>query len=102
VQPKLFDPDLAAENVMVVSRDYMLKQPSGPSTPKLFLDTKIVPAAVNILGSAEVALGRASARSGIRVRTMLAAAAGLGSAALIALYLRSGSRPGRLGGVTRA
>lgn len=87
---------------MVVSRDYMLEQPSGPSAPKLFLDTKMVPAAVNILGSAEVALARMSARSGVRVRTILAGVAGLGSAALITLYLRSGGTSDGPGGDTRA
>jgi hypothetical protein len=73
---------------MVVSRDYMLKQPSGPSAPKLFLDTKLVPAAVNILGDAEVALNRASLRTGLSTRVILGGIAGLGSAGLCWLLLR--------------
>jgi hypothetical protein len=72
---------------MVVSRDYMLKQPSGPSAPKLFLDTKLVPAAVNILGDAEVALNRASLRTGL-----ILGVAGLGSVGLCWMLLRQRPR----------
>ncbi|HEX8415189.1 MAG TPA: hypothetical protein VF637_15100 [Sphingomicrobium sp.] len=72
---------------MVVSRDYMLKQPSGPSAPKLFLDTKLVPAAVNILGDSEVALNRASLRTGLSAGLILGIA-GLGSVGLCWLLLR--------------
>ena len=70
---------------MVVGRDYMLKKPSGPSAPKLFLDTKVVPAAVNLLGSMEVALDRASARTGLRPRVLLAGSLGVASIALYRL-----------------
>jgi hypothetical protein len=74
---------------MVVGRDYMLKQPSGPSAPKLFLDTKLVPAAVNALGAAEVALNRASARTGVSSGVLLMGAASLGSLGLYWLLFRS-------------
>ena len=73
---------------MVVGRDYMLDQPPGPSAPKLFLDTKVVLAAVKLLGAAEVALDRASARTGLRPGLLLAGAVGLGSVGLYRL-LRS-------------
>ena len=61
---------------MLVDRDYLLKKPSGPSAPKLFLDTRIVPAGVNTLGSVEVALNRVAARTSIRPALILAAGAG--------------------------
>jgi hypothetical protein len=77
---------------MVVGRDYMLKKSRGPSAPKLFLDTKLVPAAVNVLGSVEVALDRASARTGVRSATLLAGAAVIGSAGLFWLLIRMTSR----------
>ena len=73
---------------MVVTRDYMLKQRSGPSAPKLFLDTKVVPAAVNLLGGAEVALNRASVRTGLSGRVILGGVAALGSAGLCWLLVR--------------
>jgi hypothetical protein len=76
---------------MVVGRDYMLKKPSGPSAPKLFLDTKLVPAAVNMLGAAEVALDRLSVRTGLSPRTIVAGAAGLGSFGFYRLLSRWGS-----------
>jgi hypothetical protein len=77
---------------MVVTRDYMLKQRSGPSAPKLFLDTKVVPAAVNMLGGAEVALNRASARTGLNGRVILGGVAVLGSAGLCWLLARQRAR----------
>ena len=70
---------------MLVDRDYLLKKPSGPSAPKLFLDTQIVPAAVNSLGGVEVALSRVSARTGIRPAFVLAGSAGLLSYGLFRL-----------------
>ena len=77
---------------MVVGRDYMLEQRPGPWAPKLFLDTKVVPAAVNLLGSAEVALDRASARTGLRPRWLLAVAVGLGSFGLYRLLSSNAAR----------
>jgi len=77
---------------MVVGRNYLLKKPTGPSTPKLFLDTKLVPAAVNVLGAAEVALNRASVRTGVSSGMLLAGAASLGSLGLYWLLFRPGAR----------
>jgi hypothetical protein len=62
---------------VLVDREYLLKKPAGPSAPKLFLDTQIVPAAVNAIGSVEVALSRISARTGVRPALLLAGAAGI-------------------------
>jgi hypothetical protein len=83
----------AWEVLMVVSRDYMLKKESGPSAPKLFLDTKVIPAAVNMLGTMEVFLDRASARSGLRPRWLLAGAVGLGAIGLFGVLGREARRP---------
>jgi hypothetical protein len=92
----LFGPGaLLVEVSMVVDRDYMLKQPSGPSAPKLFLDTKLVPAAVNMLGAMEVALERASARTGVGTARLLAGVAGLGALGIGVLLFRAGAKPVR-------
>ncbi|MCO6419163.1 hypothetical protein JYK14_23810 [Siccirubricoccus sp. KC 17139] len=77
---------------MIVGRDYLLKKPAGPSAPKLFLDTKLVPLAANLAGSLEVALDRASARTGVRPALLLAGAAGVASYALVGLLRRRGRR----------
>ncbi len=55
----------------------LLKKPSGPSAPKLFLDTQVVPLAANLAGAVEVALDRAAARTGVRPAVILAGATGL-------------------------
>jgi hypothetical protein len=81
-------PLLDKEVGVTVGRDYMLEKPSGPSAPKLFLDTKIVPMAVNAAGSLEVALDRASARTGIRPSLILTGLVGLASIVLLGLALR--------------
>ena len=73
---------------MLVDRDYMLKKSSGPSSPKLFLDTKVIPLAVNAAGWIEVALDRASRRSGVRPAVILAGTAGLLSCVLLGLWRR--------------
>jgi hypothetical protein len=78
---------------MVVTRDYMLKKESGPSAPKLFLDTKVVPAVVNMLGAMEVVVDQASARSGLRPRWVLAGAVGLGAIGLFGVLRREATRP---------
>ena len=62
---------------MAVGQDYMLEKPAGPSMPKLFLDTQVVPLAVNVLGGAEVLLDRAAVRTGVRPAVLLAGLAGL-------------------------
>jgi len=75
---------------MTISRDYLLKKPPGPSAPKLFLDTRVIPLIVNIAGGAEVALDRTAVRSGIRPAVILAGAVGAVSLALLgALRLRT-------------
>ena len=56
----------------MIGRDYLLKKPSRPSAPKLFLDTQLVPLAVNAAGGVEVALDRASARTGLRPAVIVA------------------------------
>lgn len=73
---------------MLIDRDYLLKKPSGPSAPKLFLDTQILPMAVNALGRVEVALSRASARTGIRSAIIMAGVAGVVSLGLVQLLTR--------------
>lgn len=62
---------------MIISRDYLLTKPSGPSAPKLFFDTQVVPLAANIAGGLEVALDRAATRTGVRPAVILAGATGL-------------------------
>lgn len=79
---------------MSVGRDYLLKKPAGPSSPKLFLDTTVVPMAVNLLGGMEVALDRAAVRTGVRPSVILAGATGALSLVLYYL-LRDRSRRGR-------
>lgn len=79
------------ETGVVIGRDYLLKKPGRPSAPKLFLDTQVVPLAVNIAGGLEVALDRASVRTGIRPAVILAGATGVVCFALFRL-LRSRSR----------
>jgi len=61
---------------MSVGRDYMLRKEGGPSAPKLFLDTKVVPRLVDAAGGAEVALDRAARATGVRPSLLLAGAAG--------------------------
>jgi hypothetical protein len=63
----------------------MLKKPDGPSAPKLFLDTQVVPLAVNVAGTLEVALNRVARRTGIRPSVLLAGIAGVTSLLLIGL-----------------
>lgn len=62
---------------MVIGRDYLLKKPVRPSAPKMFLDTRVVPLAVNIAGELEVALDRASVRTGIRPAVILTSVTGV-------------------------
>lgn len=73
---------------LVVGRDYLLKKPSGPSSPKLFFDTQVVPAAVNAAGSLEVALDGAARRLGVRPSVLVA-----GGAALLSLVVLRAVRP---------
>ncbi|WP_244507680.1 hypothetical protein [Methylobacterium phyllostachyos] len=64
----------------------MLKKPSGPSAPKVFLDTQVVPLAANIAGAVEVALDRAAVRTGVRPAVILAGATGLIGFGLLRLF----------------
>lgn len=80
---------------MTVGRDYLMKQPSRPSAPKLFLDTRIIPAAVNAAGSLEVALDRAAVRTGLRPSVILAGSAVAGALAVLSLWLTRNATPVR-------
>ena len=75
---------------MIIGRDYLLKKPAGPSVPKLFLDTRVVPLAVNMAGGLEVALDRASARTGVRPAMILAGIMSLMSLVLFGLLRNRG------------
>ena len=61
---------------MTVGRDYMLRKDRGPSAPKFFLDTQIVPRLVNSAGGAEVMLDRVARLTRVRPSLLLAGAAG--------------------------
>ncbi len=73
---------------MVVGRDYMLKRPAGPSAPKLFLDTRVVPLAVDMAGGLEVALDRAAVRTGVRPAAILGGLTSMLSLTLVYLLRR--------------
>ncbi len=80
----------------MVGRDYMLKKPSGPSAPKLFFDTQIVPLATNAAGGLEVLLDRAAVRTGVRSSVILAGVAGLTSLALFRFWRGRSAATNRL------
>lgn len=61
---------------MSVSRDYMTHKGSGPSAPKLFLDTKVVPRLVDAAGTVEGRLDRVARATGMRPSLLLACAVG--------------------------
>ena len=67
----------------MIDRDYLLKKGGGPSAPKLFLDQRVIPLAIDAAGAVEGALERVA----VRVRRMPVAAliAALGSGTLITL-----------------
>jgi len=81
---------------MTVGRDYMLKKTTGPSAPKFFIDTQIVPRLVNAVGRGEVLLDRSAVRLGVRPSILVAGAAG----ALALLIL--GTRRGRPAAIEQA
>ncbi|HJO65255.1 MAG TPA: hypothetical protein QF469_07930 [Sphingomonas sanguinis] len=81
---------------MTVGRDYMLKKTTGPSAPKFFIDTQIVPRLVNTVGRGEVMLDRSAVRLGVRPSILVAGAAGV-----LALILL-GTRRGRQAAVEQA
>lgn len=62
---------------MTVGRDYMLKKTTGPSAPKFFIDTQLVPRLVNAIGRGEVMLDRSAVRLGVRPSVLVAGAAGV-------------------------
>ncbi|WP_428970233.1 hypothetical protein ACQR50_06275 [Sphingomonas sp. Xoc002] len=67
---------------MTVGRDYMLKKTTGPSAPKFFIDTQIVPRLVNAVGRGEVLLDRSAVRLGVRPSVLAA-----GTACVMAVLL---------------
>ena len=81
---------------MVVGRDYMLKKPRGLSSPKLFFDTRVVPLAVNLAGSLEVSLARASSRTGIRPALICAGGATLALLAVRRFWRSSREASGQI------
>ena len=74
---------------MLIGRDYLLKKPGRPSGAKLFLDTQIVPLAVNVAGGLEGAVDRTARRLGVRSAVILAGAAGLASLSVLVLARRT-------------
>jgi hypothetical protein len=78
---------------MTVGRDYLMKQPSRPSVPKLFLNTRIIPRAVNSAGSLEVALDRAAVRTGLRPAVILTSGAVAGILAVVSLWHKRSPAP---------
>jgi hypothetical protein len=74
---------------MLIGRDYLLKKPGRPSGPKLFLDTQVVPLAVNVAGGLEVVVDRTARRLGVRPALILAGAAGLASLSVLVLARRN-------------
>jgi hypothetical protein len=67
----------------VVDKSYMLEKPPAPGPGKRFLNTVVLPFAIDLAGSGEVALQRLSERSGIRSAVLVAGVAG-GAVLLIA------------------
>ncbi len=67
----------------MVSRDYMLKKGAGPSGAKVFLDQKVVPAAINAAGAVEGVLELLAVR--VRRMPVAALAAALGTGTLVTL-----------------
>ena len=67
----------------MISRDYLLKKEGGPSAPKLFLDQKVIPVAIDAAGAVEGALERVAVR--VRRMPVSALAAALGTGTLVTL-----------------
>ena len=67
----------------MVGRDYMLKKGAGPSAPKVFLDQKVVPAAIDAAGAVEGVLELLAVR--VRRTPVAALAAALGAGTLVTL-----------------
>ncbi|MDR6787148.1 hypothetical protein J2Y58_000486 [Sphingomonas sp. BE138] len=71
---------------MSVGRDYMVRKGAGPSAPKFFLDTEVLPRLVDATGAAEVALDRAARAAGVRPSLLLVGAAGALSIAVAGAF----------------
>lgn len=84
----------------MVDKAYMLHKPPGPGPAKRYLDQVMLPVAIDLAGSGEVAIQRLSERSGIRPAVILGGLAG-GAILLAALALGRQDRRGRRGGGRR-
>jgi hypothetical protein len=71
----------------MVTKNYMLKKPQGPSAPKLFLDQQVVPALIDAAGAVEGVLETIAVRS--RAAPFSALGAALGTGALLSMVLLS-------------
>ncbi|WP_298963279.1 hypothetical protein [uncultured Methylobacterium sp.] len=69
---------------MLVKPDYMLEKPDGPSSPKLFLDQTVIPAAANAAGAVERGVERAVVA--VRREPLLAACLLAGAGLAVALW----------------
>ena len=77
----------------MVDKSYMLEKPPGPGPAKTFLDQVVLPFAIDLAGSGEVAIQRLSERSGIRPAVLVGGIAG-GVALVIALAFARQPRHG--------
>ncbi|KMO34970.1 hypothetical protein VQ03_22755 [Methylobacterium tarhaniae] len=75
---------------MLVTREYMLEKPSGPSKPKLFLDQVVVPGLANAAGAVEAGIERLVIVARRNPALAVGVVAGLGLALTLA---RSPRRP---------
>ena len=67
----------------MVGRDYLLKKGAGPSAPKLFLDQKVIPQAIDAAGAVESLVERVAVR--VRRMPVTALAAAIGTGTLVTL-----------------
>ena len=79
----------------MVDESYMLEKPPGPGSAKRYLDQVLLPFAIDLAGSGEVAIQRLSERSGIRPAVLVGGIAG-GVVLVVALaFARQPRRDGR-------
>lgn len=79
----------------MVDKAYMIEKPPGPGPAKRYLDQVVLPFAIDLAGSGEVAIQRLSERSGIRPAVLVGGIAG-GAILLVALAVtRQPRRAGR-------
>ncbi|KMO29822.1 hypothetical protein VQ02_29105 [Methylobacterium variabile] len=69
---------------MLITRDYMLEKPPGPSRPKLFLDQSVVPGLANAAGAVEAGIERIVVASRRNPLLALSLVAGIGLALTMA------------------